>query len=258
MLNCESCHLLMADAIYDEIDSTQERKLQEHVKSCSSCQALFVELKTANSDLFDAGLSSRNFDDIPERASLDRLFEELEPDLDRIDAEKYRQLPKRKIAPWATAITAIAASVIVFISLPSNSPDTSPTPDVAHGQTEQPQIVSTQGVSQDLMNYLDRAQVMLMQVANSETNSGSVIPVTNRFARNMASEASFLSSIEDETVNSGQKKLLKDIEFLLLQLANLDDSNLEEGVALMQRYLEENSVLFKIRLLEMKDQDLVI
>ena len=99
---------------------------------------------------------------------------------------------------------------------------------------------------------------MLMQVANSETNNGSVIPVTNSFARNMASEASFLSSIEDEAVNSGQKKLLRDIEFLLLQLANLDDSNLEEGVALMQRYLEENSVLFKIRLLEMKDQNLVI
>jgi hypothetical protein len=120
MLNCESCQILMADAIYDEIDTAQERKLQEHVESCSACQAMFAELKIANTDLLEAGLSSRNFDDIPERASLDRLFEELEPNLDRIDAEKYRQLPKRNIAPWAAAITAIAASVIVFISLPSN------------------------------------------------------------------------------------------------------------------------------------------
>ncbi len=99
---------------------------------------------------------------------------------------------------------------------------------------------------------------MLMQVANAENSNGSVIPVTNNFARNMAIEANFLSTVEDDNVNSGQKKLLKDIEFLLLQLANLDDSNMEEGVALMQRYLEENSVLFKIRLLEMRDQDLII
>ena len=107
MLNCESCQILMADAIYDEIDTAQERKLQEHVESCSACQAMFAELKIANTDLLEAGLSSRNFDDIPERASLDRLFEELEPNLDRIDAEKYRQLPKRNIAPWAAAITGV-------------------------------------------------------------------------------------------------------------------------------------------------------
>jgi len=253
MLTCENSQLLIADAIYDELDSAQQSKLQTHLESCANCRSLFAELKAANNELSDLGVGSSNFDDIPERASLENLFEKLEPGLDKVDAAKYHQLPKRNIAPWAAAITAIAASVIVFISLPSNTPGDSPISSV-----EQPQIVSTEGVSQDLMNYLDRAQVMLMQVANSESSNGSVIPVTNKFARNMAIEANLLSTIEDDNVNSGQKKLLKDIEFLLLQLANLDESNMEAGVALMQRYLEENSVLFKIRLLEMKDQDLVI
>ncbi|NKB34562.1 MAG: hypothetical protein GKR91_15830 [Pseudomonadales bacterium] len=252
MLNCESCEILIADAIYDELDSTQQKKLQDHLDGCANCRAMYTELKDAIEQLFAAGVGNQSLDDIPERASLDSVFDRLEPALDKVDAEKYHQMPRRNIAPWAATITAIAASVIVFISLPSNRPG-----DPLTG-TEQAQIVSPEGVNQDLMNYLDRAQVMLMQVANAENSNGSVIPVTNNFARNMAIEANFLSTVEDDNVNSGQKKLLKDIEFLLLQLANLDDSNMEEGVALMQRYLEENSVLFKIRLLEMRDQDLII
>lgn len=253
MLNCESCQIIMADAIYDELDSAHASKLQAHLDDCANCRNLYAELQSTNAQLFDAGVGSSNFNDIPERASLENLFEKVEPSLDRVDATRYHQLPKRNIAPWAAAITAIAASVIVFIFLPSNTPGNSPA-----NTLEQPQIVSTEGVDRNLMNYLDRAQVMLMQVANTESSSGSVIPVTNNFARNMALEANFLSTFDDNNVNSGQKKLLKDIEFLLLQLANLDESNMDEGVALMQRYLEENSVLFKIRLLEMKDQDLVI
>jgi hypothetical protein len=33
---------------------------------------------------------------------------------------------------------------------------------------------------------------------------------------------------------------------------------MEEGVALLQQFLQENGILFRIRLLEMRDQDLVI
>lgn len=188
MLTCENSQILIADAIYDELDSAQQTKLQTHLDSCANCRSLFAELQAANNELSDLEITSSNFDDIPERASLENLFEKLEPGLDKVDAEKYHQLPKRNIAPWAAAITAIAASVIVFISIPSNTPSDTPAVNL-----EQPQIVSAQGVSQDLMNYLDRAQVMLMQVANAESVNGSVIPVTNSFARNMANEANLLS-----------------------------------------------------------------
>jgi hypothetical protein len=239
----------MADALYEQLDASLERKMQEHLDGCKDCQAMQKELIAAHAELQGAGLGDSNFDDIPERASLDDIWSRIDPALDRIDAERYRRLPSRNliaIAPWAAAI---AASVIVFFLVTTG--------DLTN-QEPQPQIVSTNGVNPELMSYLDRAQVMLMQVANTEYQNGSVIPITNTFARNMAFEANLLSTVGGNDVNSVQRKLLKDIEFLLLQIANLDDSNLEQGVALLQQFLEENSILFKIRLLEMRDQDLVI
>ncbi|MDP6653141.1 MAG: hypothetical protein QGF90_13715 [Gammaproteobacteria bacterium] len=249
MLSCESCQYLIADALYEQIDARLEQQMLEHLESCADCQSMQQELLAAQAQLRDAGLSSGHYDDIPERAALDGIWDRIEPTLDKIDAQRYSKLPRRNLTPWVAAITAIAASVVVFFSV--NTPQ-------ENDQTLQPQIVSTAGVSPDLMNYLDRAQVMLMQVANTESNNGSVIPITNTFARNMAFEANFLGEVSDNDVNSAQRKLLKDIEFLLLQVANLDESNLEDGVILLQRFLEENSILFRIRLLEMKDQSLVI
>lgn len=249
MLNCESCQQLMADALYEKLSDTLGAELQQHLNSCAECSAIQQELTAANSHLQQLGVNSGSYDDIPERASLDDMWQRLEPALDRIDAERYHRLPKRNLAPWAATITAIAASVILFFSVLSPAPDNS---------SPQPQIVSTVGVSPDLMNYLDRAQVMLMQVANTESANASGIPITQSFARNMAFEANLLNNQGNGDFNSGERKLLQDIEFLLMQIANLDENNMEDGVVLLQRYLEQNSILYKIRLLEMRDQDLVL
>ena len=144
---------------------------------------------------------------------------------------------------------ALAASLIIFVTgfvfLSSN-------------QTEVPVAAVNQNVSPELMSYLNRAQIMLMQVANTETAADSAFPIQRTFARDMALEASFLNGADNNPFASGERKLLRDIEFMLLQIANLDESNMEVGVDLLQRFLEENGILFRIRLLEMRDQDLVI
>ena len=249
MLSCESCQNAMADALYHSPPEQFDSGLREHLAACPACDSLYRELQAAAVSLQEAGVASANFDDIPERAALDGLWHRLEPSLNQIDAERYQRMAKPSPAPWAAAITALAASLFLFFAI------TQPAPELA---TPQPQRVAETGISPELMNYLDRAQVMLMQVANTESRDVSSIPVTRDFARNLASEANILNVERDSGFSSNQRKLLRDIEFLLVQIANLDENNMEEGVALLQRYLEENSILFQIRLLEMRDQELVI
>jgi hypothetical protein len=249
MLNCESCEILMTDALYGQLDELLEKKLHEHLDSCEQCHAVMQELANANEQLIAAGVSSGIFSDIPERASLDDIWDRLQPPLNEIDAERFRDLQKWRISPRVATMLAIAASVILFISVTSF--------DLTNSSTE-PEIAANQLVHPELMNYLNRAQVPLLLVANAESENVSVIPIRQSFARNMAFEASLLSTSIDDYSSSGQRKLLRDIEFLLLQIANLDESNMAEGVALLQIYLEQNSVLFKIRLLEMRDQELLI
>lgn len=248
MLSCESTQELMVDALYLEEPHAMSPELRAHLDDCESCRDEFEQLQQACAALDASGIKQESYQDIPERASLSDMFEKLSPELDRIDAERYRQLQGRSHSPWSVALGAIAASLIIFVTgfvyLSSN-----PTQPLNNTPSSQ--------VSPELMNYLNKAQVMLMQVANTEQEA-PVLPIQRASARNLASEANMLTAMDNSPFATGERKLLRDIEFMLLQIANLDDSNMEEGVALLQRFLEENGVLFRIRLLEMRDQSQVI
>lgn len=248
MLSCESAQNLIADALYVEGPEAMPANLLEHLEQCQSCRAEFEHLQKACTDLDASGLAREAYADIPERASLDDLFDRLEPELDRIDAQRYRQLHKNNFSPWNMALGAIAASLVIFVTgfvfLSSNPSQPADAPLSA-------------GISPELMDYLGKAQIMLMQVANTEREAPD-LPIQRTVARDLASEANLLTGMDDSPFASGERRLLRDIEFMLLQIANLDSSNMDEGVALLQTFLEENSILFRIRLLEMRNQDLVI
>lgn len=252
MLNCESSQLLMADALYGSLPQEQEATLQQHLQECEACQSLFSSLHEDKGVLESHGIASGNFDDIPERAALDKLWTNIQPALDSIDAERYRSRAGFRPAPWLAAGMAIAASVIVFFSvLPSGMEDVAPlTASNTGAQSSQ--------ISPELLSYLTRVETMLMSVANANENSANVVPVQQTFARDMAMQANFMTNNLDDSFSSGQSRLLKDIEFMLLQIANLDESNMEEGVSLLQQYMEDNSVLLKIRLMEMRNQPEII
>ncbi len=255
MLSCESCQVLIADGLYDQLTESDNRDLQVHLQGCPQCKQVMHEAQMAKTDLESRGISSDSYDDIPERAALDDLWYRLQPQLDSIDAERYRQSHQRRhnfFSTWGPAF-AVAASLVLVLSIVLVSVDQqAPAPEVV---TVQP---AANTVDPELLRYLTRAQTMLMQVANTEMQNASVVPMQQTFARNMAQEASFLTTARDENFSSGQSRLLKDIEYLLLQIANLDESNMEEGVALLQRFMEENSILFRIRLVEMREQETVI
>lgn len=268
MLNCEICETMMADAIYGELPNNKSRIFTKHLSICDKCQKQYSSLQASVEYLKSSGIEGKNFTDIPERAALDSMWSKLEPSLDKIDAERYRDLPRNRAFTrlgGVRGLSAIAASVALLFSFFTlfNSPVERQAPAVSNNpSTEFNTLASNQdsnkSVDAGLMNYLDRAQVMLMQVANSSSPQALDIPFRDTFARNMAIEASLLSTSDNYLVNSGQKRLLNDIEFLLLQIANLDEANAAIGVQLLQQYLEDSNILFKIRLLEMRDQSPVI
>lgn len=249
MLNCESCQLLLADALYTELGDAQAMQLHRHLQHCEDCRRLADDLQGNKNFLEGQGLASGNFDDIPERVRLDNLWENIEPALDSIDAERYRQQSRFRPAAWIGAAVAMAGSIVLFFAMlpagnqPMQSPDA---------------LASRNEVAPELLNYLNRVETLLMTVANTESNNTTMVPVQQTFARDMALQANFMTNDMDDSFNSGQSRLLKDIEFMLLQIANLNEANMEEGVQLLQQYMEDNSVLLKIRLMEMRNQSPVI
>lgn len=258
MLSCDSVHSLMVHALYLPDSEQLPARLARHLENCASCREEFAELRQARLLLESVGMKHDNFDDIPERVSLDGMYDRLSSELNRIDAQRYHAQSRRGLAPWSVAVGALAASLLIFVTsyIVLSSKELTPAElpmEAAFSEITNPAVSNT-----ELMNYLSRAQVMLMQVANAEPEYGSVLPVQSKTARNMALEANVLTAVDSNSFGSSEKKLLRDIEFMLMQIANLDESNMEEGVALLQQFLQENGILFRIRLLEMRDQDLVI
>ena len=47
MLTCKSCQLLLADALYEDIDEVRHQQLQAHLARCDDCLALQQELHEA-------------------------------------------------------------------------------------------------------------------------------------------------------------------------------------------------------------------
>lgn len=258
MLSCESVHSLIVDALYLPHSEQLPARLARHLESCSDCREEFAELRQARQLLESVGMKHDSFDDIPERASLDGMYDRLAAELDRIDAQRYHAQLRRGLAPWSVAVGALAASLIIFVTGYIVLSSKELTPAGLPMETARNEVATPAVSNAELMNYLDRAQVMLMQVANAEPEYGSVLPVQSNTARNMALEANVLTAVDSNSFGSSEKKLLRDIEFMLMQIANLDESNMEEGVALLQQFLEDNGILFRIRLLEMRDQELVI
>jgi len=246
MLSCDRCQELIADALYDALDANQQLSLQNHLEKCTDCRQLHTEMREATHALHAQGIRSGLHDDIPERVALDAMWENLQPELNRIDAERYRALPRQRYQRMIGISVAIAASLALVIAI---------LPLLSSNDVAAPQPVASALISPELMEYLTRAEVMLLLVANAETQNVSAVPIRPTFARDLALEANVLNTNMQRTINSGQSQLLQDIEFLLMQIANLDSTNMEQGVQLLQQYLEENSVLFKIRLLEMRAQE---
>jgi hypothetical protein len=247
-MNCEACQILITDAVFDNGELPDHFAIKTHLEQCAECTAFLSELKGNVASLRLEGLSGPSYEDIPQRANLDSLWNNIQPSLDKIDAERFRQRSKKSYRGPLASLVAIAACLAIFIGIqqePVEAPASSPG-------------VAQSSINPELINYLNRAQVMLLQVANSSAPQAMDIPMSQNFARDMALEASFLNSDGNYSVNAGQKKLLKDIEFLLTQIANLDESNAALGVDLLQRFLEEKNILFKIRLLELREKQNLI
>ena len=252
MMTCEVCEKMLADALYDVLESAQQKQLDRHLANCRVCRELLAELQAASRALEESGLSRNSVDHVPEPA-LDELWETLQPTLDQADAERYRQLSRSRLAPYLAGALAMAASLLVFVLLFNpGAQRTNPAAETAQATS------GTEPGNAELMNYLRRVEIMLMVVANAQERDGPGVPIGQAFARSLAQEAGVLSNDRDANLSAGQARLLKDIEFMLMQIANLEEGNMNEGVRLLQGYIEANSILFRIRLIDRRESETII
>lgn len=246
MLTCEDCQMLLADSLYERLTANDQQGLDEHLASCAECQALQQELNDSTLQLRTATAAHRD-----EAPALDDLWTKLEPSLDRVDAQRYHRMAShgwRRLSGGALALAASLVLAVTVVFQGSQRAEPVATPSTLAARITAPEF----------QNYLDRAQAVMLVLANADQNGGSnSIPLDRDYAGLMAIEARLLNASLGSQLSASQQKLLSDVEFLLVQFANIDDDNLDEGLAMLRLYLQDNTVLFRMNLARMKQPQVI-
>ena len=74
----------------------------------------------------------------------------------------------------------------------------------------------------------------------------------------MALEAQVLATGHESELSVSQQQLLRDVQYLLAQYANLQEGDMQSGLEVLQYFLGNNTVLFRMSLAEMRDEIPVI
>jgi hypothetical protein len=140
----------------------------------------------------------------------------------------------------ALALAAIA--VIFFRGTPTTEPLQPSGPDAAPQVTLEP-------AGMQLHNYLKRSRVLLVGVSNLRTDGDEHIDLSieRRQSRELVHEA---RNLKKQAMDPRSAKLVGDLEKILIELANSDESHNAPDVEIIRSGIRHNNLLFKVRMTE--------
>jgi hypothetical protein len=254
MTVCQEYQEKMALAIFGDLDPADERALKSHMELCERCAEEYATMAAAL-QVVEETKPPR-----PAPATLDGLWEKLEPELDAVDARArgrtHRLLsslrPEWGIEPrmpgWAlplAAALAVAVAVVFVSRIPSDR--TQPIETQAAVDTDTQERVNA---------FLVRSEALVMGISNLDPRriepTGYVLSAERRAARELTREAEALRN--DLTPGGDQRlvALVTDLEIIFLQVSNIRERRARADLEMVQVALERRGVLFAMSLEEMK------
>ena len=231
---CKRCRDTMADALFSKLSEEKQGELNHHLAQCSRCQEAFGQIQ-GTLHLLDQEPVTQT-----DPAVYSRVWRRIEQDLDRDEQAKKPWFFKMVWVPAVAALIIMALLWLVPDSGPVQNADPMPDP------------------SSPLAQYLNKAQPLLLSIANrseKRVTATGFDPKTERaFAAELADEALQLRSELADQESGSMLSLLSDIELLLMQVSNLKTDTYEPGIELVQGFMKQRTILFKISLFEMRNQ----
>jgi Putative zinc-finger len=250
MSECQKFEDRFVDALYGELDPSNQHALDEHLKECSRCRDLFASMqKTLNI------MDSREHPELPDEYwkqyddSLQKRIADAKP-------ENVRWHSFGKIPGWV--LKAAAAFILIGVGVLIGRYYMTP--------TTQPQIVETrptpsttvQRVSMDpeTKRFLDRSQVLLIGVVNLEPdadgNYSTDLSAQKKVSRDLIQEASLIKTKLKGPDKRRLNELVSDLELIMLQIANMEAQNDQPEIEMVKSGVDRKGVLFKINLEQMR------
>lgn len=249
MSDCQKFEDQFVDALYGELDPSNQQALDEHLKQCSRCSELFASMqKTLNI------MDGREHPELPDEYwkqyddSLRKRMADAKP-------ENVRWHSFGKIPGWvlkaAAAFILIGVGVLIgrYYMTPTTQPqiaETRPTPSTVQRVSMDPETE----------RFLERSQVLLIGVVNLEPDADGSYPADlttqKKVSRDLIQEASVIKTNLKGPDKRRLNELVSDLELILLQIANLETENDQPEIEMVKSGVDRKGVLFKINLEQMR------
>jgi hypothetical protein len=228
-------HLSEEDLVllyYDEPGVAEGSKTAlVHLAECTDCRAAAETLAQT--------LDACNEWSPPEAdAELGRsVWARLAPQLDR---QPVTALPGSRRRFWLMAAAVAALVVAAFFAGRSSS---RPAPAITAGLSEP---ARERILSIALADHLDRAQLLLTEVANMNDTDSTEFGASRARAKDLVNEGRLLRQV----MAPGNEPLLDEVGRFVLEVANAPDSVDAQEIQGLKQRIDAESLLFKVRIIE--------
>jgi hypothetical protein len=214
---------------YREEDETLET--ERHLEDCEECRALYVRLQHA--------LNLVDSIPIPERDATygAQVWRRIEG---KLPARHWWRIPPLR---WVFAGAAVAAMLVIAFLAGRSYPNRPAAPPQMAGDAQAREQVLLVAVG----DYLDRSQMVLVELVNASSNGPLDISPEQERAQELISETRLYRQTATTTGNTSVTGILDELEHVLLDIAHgpsrLSPAELEN----LRARLEAEGILFKIR-----------
>jgi len=254
----KECRECFVDALYGKLSSQDKEAFEAHLGVCDDCSGEFREMEET---LRVMTLHKREEPTEQEWSGYwDRLSQKLEREGKKQRAGIFRLIPESMRIPSAPAWIYGAAAVLliaigfilgrVYFAAPHEGSQ-----NLAKEQgAQEMHAVSEDSVSRLAYAYLQRSKNLLIGVINSDGSPGTALDYSQeqKVSRDLLEKGHVLEVALGENDQQHLLRLIKDLEVILLQLANTEIRPGVPVVELVKNGVDQKSILLKINLLEME------
>ena len=244
MKTCKQVRRSFIEALYDELDPEEKKTFDVHLESCIRCNRAFRKMKRA------LKVMNQRVRTEPDQQYWDGYWDRLEK----------RMQHERQIVPqtiqwqrWmyraAAVLLLVGAGVLLGrFWVPTQT-------GITENRSVEVPVVQT-SLDQRTQQFLGRSEIILLGLVNydPETEETASLDMTKQKAvsRNLIHEASYLKRQLADNDDRRLEKLVADLELILLQIANLEETKDVPEIELVKSGVDRKGLLLKINLEQMK------
>ena len=260
MADCRKCRSLFIEALYDELDEQQKTWFEYHQRSCRECREAFNAFSTTLEVMDTRQVET------PPPSFWKRFWKKLAPRLEEAGRtrsptigwwRRWREsFPLQPV--WIGRLAGATALLIIgiFIGRLIFGPEgTDPNENRrfvrrSSGQTE------FASLDDRTVSYIQKSKVLLLGIINFDPETEDVdmlnLDRQHQISETLVHEAGILKDELREPTQQRLRRLVEDLEFILIQIANLEAEHDLSAIDLVKNGIDRKALMMKINLTEMK------